>query len=279
MQILKTREELAQWREKVTGTLGLVMTMGALHEGHLELVRAAKAATDTVVTTVFVNPTQFAPGEDFECYPRDLESDAEKLRQAGVDALFAPTEEVMYPQGAAQVCFNPGSMAKILEGKTRPTHFAGVLLVVGKMFHLVRPDVACFGKKDAQQLAIVTRMVKDLDFPLEILPVEIWREKDGLAMSSRNRYLSASERQTALELSRSLQWGLEHVKDYGSDRIAAVVQEKLNAVPGIEVDYVALVNPEGYEPITEKNYRGSATLAVAAKVGNTRLIDNMDLWL
>lgn len=279
MQILKTREELEEWRESISGTLGLVMTMGALHEGHLELVRAAKDFTDTVLVTVFVNPTQFAPGEDFETYPRDLEGDAEKLRQEGVDALFAPTPEVMYPEGEAQVHFDPGPAAKILEGKTRPTHFAGVLLVVGKMFHLTRPDIACFGKKDAQQLAIVTQMVKDLDFPLQIVPVEICREEDGLAMSSRNRYLSATERETALELSRSLQWGVEHAEEYGSDALATAVHERLVAVPGVEVDYVALVNPEGYLPITQAGYHGEATLALAAKVGKTRLIDNMDLWL
>ncbi|NMW64277.1 pantoate--beta-alanine ligase [Mobiluncus mulieris] len=279
MQILKTREELAAWRETVSGTLGLVMTMGALHEGHLELVRAAQDFADTVLVTVFVNPTQFAPGEDFETYPRDLESDAEKLRQEGVDALFAPTPEVMYPEGEAQVRFDPGPAAKILEGKTRPTHFAGVLLVVGKMFHLTRPDIACFGRKDAQQLAIVTQMVKDLDFSVQIVPVEICREEDGLAMSSRNRYLSTAERETALELSRSLQWGVENAAEYGSQALASAVHERLAAVPGIEVDYVALVNSEGYVPITQAGYHGKATLALAAKVGNTRLIDNVDLWM
>lgn len=279
MQILKTREELSDWRESVTGTLGLVMTMGALHEGHLDLVRAAKDMADTVLVTVFVNPTQFAPGEDFERYPRDLQGDAQKLREVGADALFAPTPEVMYPEGEAQVRFDPGPAAKILEGKTRPTHFAGVLLVVGKMFHLTRPEVACFGKKDAQQLAIVTQMVKDLDFPVQILPVEIRREPDGLAMSSRNRYLSAVERETALELSRSLQWGVEHASEYASDQLAAAVSQRLAAVSGIEVDYVALVNPQGFVPITEADYHGEATLALAAKVGNTRLIDNMDLRL
>lgn len=279
MEILKTREELSDWRESVTGTLGLVMTMGALHEGHLDLVRAAKTATDTVLATVFVNPTQFAPGEDFERYPRDLEGDAQKLREVGADALFAPTPEVMYPEGETQVRFNPGPAAKILEGKTRPTHFAGVLLVVGKMFHLTRPDVACFGKKDAQQLAIVTQMVKDLDFPVQILPVEIRRESDGLAMSSRNRYLSAAERETALELSRSLQWAQAHASEYGSDQLAAAVSQRLAAIPGIEVDYVALVKSQGFVPITEAGYHGEATLALAAKVGNTRLIDNMDLQL
>ncbi|MDD7541339.1 MAG: pantoate--beta-alanine ligase [Mobiluncus porci] len=277
MKILQTREELKTWRENVSGTLGLVMTMGALHEGHLDLVRAAKAAADTVLVTVFVNPTQFAPGEDFDKYPRDLEGDAAKLRAVGADALFAPTPEVMYPQGEALVSFNPGPAAKILEGKTRPTHFAGVLLVVGKMFHLTRPDVACFGKKDAQQLAIVTQMVRDLDFPLEILPVEIRREEDGLAMSSRNRYLSEAERASALNLSQSLQWGLEHASELGSDRIAAAVRGRLEEIPGIEVDYVALVNPRGFVPITEVGFRGPATLALAAKVGATRLIDNMDL--
>lgn len=276
MEILRTREELQTWRSGVNGSLGLVMTMGALHEGHLDLVRAAKAAADTVLVTVFVNPTQFAPGEDYDTYPRDLEGDAEKLRAVGADALFAPTPEVMYPQGEALVRFDPGPAAKILEGKTRPTHFAGVLLVVGKMFHLTRPDVAAFGKKDAQQLAIVSRMVTDLDYPLTILPVEIRREADGLALSSRNRYLSDTERQTALHLSEALRWGQENASTIGAAQLANKVRERLEATPGIEVDYVALVDPNGYVPI-EGPFTGRAVLALAAKVGATRLIDNMDV--
>lgn len=279
MEILRTREDLRTWRDTVNGTLGLVMTMGALHEGHLDLVRAAKKAADNVLVTVFVNPTQFAPGEDFETYPRDLEGDAQKLRAVGANALFAPTPEVMYPSGEALVRFNPGPAAQILEGKTRPTHFAGVLLVVGKMFHLTRPDIACFGKKDAQQLAIVTQMVRDLDFPLQIVPVEIRRETDGLAMSSRNRYLSAEEHDTALNLFASLCWGREHAEEIGSQNLAQRVRARLEDIPGIEVDYVALVNPRGYVPITEEGYHGSAILALAAKVGATRLIDNIDLEL
>lgn len=278
MELLKTREELATWRNGVSGKLGLVMTMGALHEGHLDLVRAAKAQADTVLVTVFVNPTQFAPGEDYDTYPRDLAGDAAKLQAVGADALFAPTPEVMYPAGEALVRFNPGRAATILEGKTRPTHFAGVLLVVGKMFHLTRPDVAAFGKKDAQQLAIVSQMVTDLDFPLTILPVEIRREPDGLALSSRNRYLSPNERDTALNLSQALKWGQENASRLGAGDLAAKVRQRLEAVPGIDVDYVALVNPVGFVPITG-DFRGRAILALAAKVGSTRLIDNMDVQL
>ena len=278
MELLKTREELATWRNGVSGKLGLVMTMGALHEGHLDLVRAAKAQADTVLVTVFVNPTQFAPGEDYDTYPRDLAGDAAKLQAVGADALFAPTPEVMYPAGEALVRFNPGRAATILEGKTRPTHFAGVLLVVGKMFHLTRPDVAAFGKKDAQQLAIVSQMVTDLDFPLTILPVEIRREPDGLALSSRNRYLSPNERDTALNLSQALKWGQENASRLGAGDLAAKVRQRLESVPGIDVDYVALVNPVGFVPITG-DFRGRAILALAAKVGSTRLIDNMDVQL
>lgn len=277
MEILRDREALRTWRYGVEGRLGLVMTMGALHEGHLDLVRAAKANAETVLVTVFVNPTQFAPGEDFDAYPRDLEGDAEKLRAVGADALFAPTPEVMYPSGEAQVRFDPGPVAKILEGKTRPTHFAGVLLVVGKMFHLTRPALAAFGKKDAQQLAIVSQMVRDLDFPLEILPVEIRREPDGIAMSSRNRYLSDSQRETALNLSRTLFWGRDNAAALGAQRLVSEVQARL-AIPGIEVDYVALVNPDGYLPVSA-DYHGEAVLALAAKVGSTRLIDNVDVSL
>lgn len=278
MELLKTRVELATWRNGVSGKLGLVMTMGALHEGHLDLVRAAKAQADTVLVTVFVNPTQFAPGEDYDTYPRDLAGDAAKLQAVGADALFAPTPEVMYPAGEALVRFDPGRAASILEGKTRPTHFAGVLLVVGKMFHLTRPDVAAFGKKDAQQLAIVSQMVTDLDFPLTILPVEIRREPDGLALSSRNRYLSPNERDTALNLSQALKWGQENASRLGAGDLAAKVRQRLEAVPGIDVDYVALVNPVGFVPITG-DFRGRAILALAAKVGSTRLIDNMDVQL
>lgn len=278
MELLKTREELATWRNGVSGKLGLVMTMGALHEGHLDLVRAAKAQADTVLVTVFVNPTQFAPGEDYDTYPRDLAGDAAKLQAVGADALFAPTPEVMYPAGEALVRFDPGRAASILEGKTRPTHFAGVLLVVGKMFHLTRPDVAAFGKKDAQQLAIVSQMVTDLDFPLTILPVEIRREPDGLALSSRNRYLSPNERDTALNLSQALKWGQENASRLGAGDLAAKVRQRLESVPGIDVDYVALVNPVGFVPITG-DFRGRAILALAAKVGSTRLIDNMDVQL
>lgn len=278
MEILKTRSELSAWRNGVSGKLGLVMTMGALHEGHLDLVRAAKAQADTVLVTVFVNPTQFAPGEDYDTYPRDLAGDAAKLQAVGADALFAPTPEVMYPDGEALVRFDPGRAATTLEGKTRPTHFAGVLLVVGKMFHLTRPDVAAFGKKDAQQLAIVSQMVTDLDFPLTILPVEIRREPDGLALSSRNRYLSPNERDTALNLSRALKWGQENASRLGADDLAAKVRQRLESVPGIDVDYVALVNPVGFVPITG-DFRGRAILALAAKVGSTRLIDNMDVQL
>lgn len=278
MELLKTRVELATWRNGVSGKLGLVMTMGALHEGHLDLVRAAKAQADTVLVTVFVNPTQFAPGEDYDTYPRDLAGDAAKLQAVGADALFAPTPEVMYPTGEALVRFDPGRAATILEGKTRPTHFAGVLLVVGKMFHLTRPDVAAFGKKDAQQLAIVSQMVTDLDFPLTILPVEIRREPDGLALSSRNRYLSPNERDTALNLSQALKWGQENASRLGAGDLAAKVRQRLEAVPGIDVDYVALVNPVGFVPITG-DFRGRAILALAAKVGSTRLIDNMDVQL
>ncbi|WP_297723965.1 pantoate--beta-alanine ligase [uncultured Mobiluncus sp.] len=278
MELLKTRAELATWRNGVRGKLGLVMTMGALHEGHLDLVRAAKAQADTVLVTVFVNPTQFAPGEDYDTYPRDLAGDAAKLQAVGADALFAPTPEVMYPAGEALVRFDPGRAATILEGKTRPTHFAGVLLVVGKMFHLTRPDVAAFGKKDAQQLAIVSQMVTDLDFPLTILPVEIRREPDGLALSSRNRYLSPQERDTALNLSQALKWGRENASRLGAGDLAAKVRARLESVPGIDVDYVALVNPVGFVPITG-DFRGRAILALAAKVGSTRLIDNMDVQL
>lgn len=296
LSLAHTREELAAAIDANQTNRAVVMTMGALHEGHLDLLRRAGAlvgAGGTVVVTIFVNPLQFAPGEDLDAYPRDLEGDVEKLRTVAENELqlsqlvvFAPTPEVIYPSGDPQVTINPGPIATVLEGVTRPTHFAGVCQVVLNLMHLTRPTWALFGRKDAQQLAIVRAMVRDLSVPLSIEPVDIRRESDGLAMSSRNAYLTPAQRQQALALSQALKAGIAAAENGGDG--AAVRQAALAYLAnadGVEVDYVALVgadsfvdlagaglglDPQKYQPVAGE----SALLALAAKVGSTRLIDN-----
>lgn len=296
LSLAHTREELAAAIDANEPNRAVVMTMGALHEGHLDLLRRAGAlvgAGGTVVVTIFVNPLQFAPGEDLDAYPRDLEGDVEKLRTVAETELqlsqlvvFAPTPEVIYPSGVPQVSINPGPIATVLEGATRPTHFGGVCQVVLNLMHLTRPTWALFGRKDAQQLAIVRAMVRDLSVPLSIEPVDIRRESDGLAMSSRNAYLTPTQRQQALALSQALKAGIAAAENGGDG--AAVRQAALAYLAnadGVEVDYVAVVgadsfvdlagaglglDPQKYHPVAGEE----ALLALAAKVGSTRLIDN-----
>lgn len=296
LSLAHTREELAAAIDANQTNRAVVMTMGALHEGHLDLLRRAGAlvgAGGAVVVTIFVNPLQFAPGEDLDAYPRDLEGDVEKLRTVAENELqlsqlvvFAPTPEVIYPSGEPQVTINPGPIATVLEGATRPTHFGGVCQVVLNLMHLTRPTWALFGRKDAQQLAIVRAMVRDLSVPLSIEPVDIRRESDGLAMSSRNAYLTPTQRQQALALSQALKAGIAAAENGGDG--AAVRQAALAYLAnadGVEVDYVAVVgadsfvdlagaglglDPQKYQPVAGE----SALLALAAKVGSTRLIDN-----
>lgn len=296
LSLAHTREELAAAIVANEPNRAVVMTMGALHEGHLDLLRRAGAlvgAGGTVVVTIFVNPLQFAPGEDLDAYPRDLEGDVEKLRTVAENELqlsqlvvFAPTPEVIYPSGTPQVTINPGPIATVLEGATRPTHFGGVCQVVLNLMHLTRPTWALFGRKDAQQLAIVRAMVRDLSVPLSIEPVDIRRENDGLAMSSRNAYLTPAQRQQALALSQALKAGIAAAENGGDG--AAVRQAALAYLAnadGVEVDYVAVVgadsfvdlagaglglDPQKYQPVAGE----PALLALAAKVGSTRLIDN-----
>ena len=288
----------------------VVMTMGALHQGHFDLVAEAArrvGADGTVVVTIFVNPLQFAAGEDLDAYPRTLEADVEgltaALRAPGEDGLavgrlivFAPAPEVMYPNGEPSVRLDPGPIATVLEGATRPTHFAGVLQVVLTLVHLTRPRWALFGRKDAQQLALVRAMVRDLAVPVEIVPVDIRREPDGLAMSSRNAYLSAREREQALALSQALAAGREAARagaDAAGVRTAAL--EVLEKAPGVEVDYAAVVDPDSFVDLSGAGLGlpggsvqpagavelagpsqpvGPVLLALAARVGTTRLIDN-----
>lgn len=262
--------------EPASSRLGLVPTMGALHEGHLSLVRAAKAQCEVVVVSIFVNPTQFGPSEDFAKYPRSFESDCAALGKEGVDIVFAPGVEEMYPKGESTWVTVEGLSEK-LDGRSRPGHFRGVTTVVAKLFHIIQPDAALFGQKDAAQVAIIRRMVRDLNFPVEVVVCPIIREADGLAMSSRNAYLNLEDRQRALALHRSL----ETVKEafHGGERAAARLSEIGKNViahdPHIRLDYFEVIDPDALEPV--EHIRKAALVAVAAYVGSTRLIDNLVL--
>nr|WP_297426940.1 pantoate--beta-alanine ligase [uncultured Actinotalea sp.] len=255
----------------------VVMTMGALHEGHLALVRLARTRADQVVVTIFVNPLQFGPAEDLSRYPRDLERDLALLAGEGADVVFAPGVEEVYPGGEPVVRVSAGSLGERLEGAHRPGHFDGVLTVVLKLLHLVRPDVAVFGQKDAQQLMAVRRMVEDLDVPVEVVAGPTERDADGLALSSRNAYLSPEERTRALALSRSLRAAEQAVATgTGAHGVLAAACRVLEGEAGVVVDYVALVDPRDATDVPD-DHDGEAVLAVAARVGTTRLIDNVVL--
>lgn len=274
--VLHTRDELAAARDAMPGTVGVVMTMGALHEGHVALFRAARAGADHLLATIFVNPLQFGSGEDLGRYPRTLEADLALCRREGVDAVFAPSVPQMYPGGEPRVRIDPGPLAGILEGASRPGHFAGVLTVVLKLLQLTRPHRSCFGEKDYQQLTLIRAMVTDLDLPVQIIGVPTVREPDGLALSSRNRYLSGEGRVSALTLSRCLRAGAA-AADAGepASRVLATATEVVAAEPGVLVDYLTLTDPQlGPAPAA-----GPARLLVAARVGGTRLIDNAPVVL
>ncbi|MFE7841221.1 pantoate--beta-alanine ligase [Streptomyces sp. NPDC057474] len=320
--VLRTADELhARAR---AGRRAVVMTMGALHEGHATLIRAAReiaGGTGEVVVTVFVNPLQFGAGEDLDRYPRTLDADVKLAEVSGADVVFAPSVDEVYPGGEPQVRVTAGPMGERLEGASRPGHFDGMLTVVAKLLHLTRPDVALYGQKDAQQLALIRRMVRDLNFSMEIVGVPTVREADGLALSSRNRYLSTEERRTALALSQALFAGrdrhaaqealrararevpatrarAEALSAIGESRAAAdahamaksapggpaavraaarlVLDEALRMKPPIALDYLALVDPSDFTDLPD-DFTGEAVLAVAARVGTTRLIDNIPL--
>jgi pantoate--beta-alanine ligase len=250
--------------------------MGALHEGHLSLVEIAHQQTDFVVISIFVNPLQFATGEDFEKYPRTLQEDAEKLSAAGVDVLFAPDVDDVYPNGN-QITQHAGPVGESFEGASRPGHFDGMLTVVARLFDLVKPDLSVFGNKDAQQLFLIRQMVANSNHrwnAMQVVGAPIIREEDGLAMSSRNRFLSSDERELALNISQAL-WAAEATKGDPAARIAAAEQVVATA-PAVRLDYVALVNPATFEPI-EVGFVGQALLIMAAQVGGTRLIDNLSI--
>jgi pantoate--beta-alanine ligase len=257
-------------------SVGLVPTMGALHAGHRSLVQAARKRCDIVVVSIFVNPAQFGPNEDFSRYPRTLEQDCEILQTEGVDVAFTPTAEAMYPDGASTYVEVEG-VSERLDGASRPGHFRGVATVVAKLFHIVQPDLAFFGQKDAAQVAVLRKMVRDLDFPLEIIVCPIVREPDGLAMSSRNRYLSEEERCQALVLSRALRTAeLQAARgEHRTVELLRTMRAVLQQEPAIRIDYLAVVDPDTLLPIDTVEF--GALLAIAAYVGNTRLIDNVPL--
>jgi pantoate--beta-alanine ligase len=254
--------------------LGLVPTMGALHEGHLSLVRAARSSADIVAASIFVNPTQFGPNEDLAKYPRSFERDRDLLQSEGVELLFAPSVEEMYSAGAV-TWVTVEELSNKLDGRSRPRHFRGVTTVVSKLFHIVEPDVAFFGQKDAAQVAIIRRMVRDLNLPVHITVCPIVREPDGLAMSSRNAYLDPEQRKEALVLQRSLlvvQQLIEQGENSAGNLIVAGRHEFADK-PSVRLDYFEIVNPDTLDPIQAIEDR--ALIAVAAYVGSTRLIDNL----
>jgi pantoate--beta-alanine ligase len=258
------------------GRLGFVATMGALHEGHLSLVRAAKASCDIVAASIFVNPKQFGPTEDFGTYPRTFEHDRALLEKEGVELLFAPRVEEMYPPGAV-TWVTVEELSSKLDGRSRPGHFRGVTTVVSKLFHIVEPNSAFFGQKDAAQIAILRRMVRDLNFPVEIVVCPIVREPDGLAMSSRNAYLDSQQRKRALVLHRALM-RVKNLADQGEHNAAkllASAREELASEPVVQLDYLEIVDPDSLDAV--KDISKGAVLAVAAFVGSTRLIDNLVL--
>jgi pantoate--beta-alanine ligase len=277
MQVVLNIEEMQNISDclrKDGKRIGFVPTMGYLHEAHLSLVRQAKTLCDKVVVSIFVNPTQFGPGEDFERYPRNEEGDKAKLDREGVDFLFMPGNAEMYPSGY-QTYVEVTGVSKGLCGELRPVHFRGVATIVLKLFNIVKPHVAIFGEKDYQQLMVIKRMVKDLNFNVEIIPGTLMREEDGIAMSSRNTYLSPADREKARSIYRSLQKGKE-LFDSGERRVSSIVktvEEVLRSKDGIAIQYVEIRDAETLEKIDSVN--GPAVIAIAAMVGSVRLIDNM----
>lgn len=280
MKILRTVQEIQDYTKAVKAegkAIGLVPTMGALHEGHLTLMRTAKAACDTVIASVFVNPVQFGPNEDYEAYPRKFETDCEKLEAAGVDAVFHPEPEEMYPEGYCTYVNVEGDVTHKLCGAQRPGHFRGVATVVTKLINLAKADEAFFGQKDAQQVVVIRRMVRDLNLNVHIHMVPIVREESGLARSSRNAYLSAEEKKAALVLSRSLKQA-EAAFAQGETNVESLkemVRAELQAEPMAKIDYVECYSFPDLQP--EERIHAAALLAIAVKIGKTRLIDNVIL--
>ena len=277
MQVHTTIADLSRWRANAGVPVGFVPTMGFLHAGHLSLIRRARAENASVVVSIFVNPTQFGPGEDFQRYPRDLNRDLGLIESAQVDAVFTPTVDEMYPPGSSTVV-EVESLSGILEGASRPGHFRGVATVVCTLFHLVQPHRAYFGEKDYQQLLVIQRMVRDLQMPVEVIGCPTVREPDGLAMSSRNVYLSPPERAAAATLSGVLSDAKRLFQGGVRDALTLQnsVQSLLAAEPLIRIDYVAVVQPHTLQPLTTLGPDG-AVICLAVWLGKTRLIDNLRL--
>jgi pantoate--beta-alanine ligase len=283
---MKIYETIAGIREACTrlrqdcgrhARLGLVPTMGALHEGHLSLVRAAKQQCDLVAVSIFVNPTQFSPGEDFDRYPRTFDRDCELLEREGVDLLFAPSAAEMYPRGEPRAAVDVPEIGSRLDGSSRPGHFRGVATVVTKLFNIVQPDLTFFGQKDAAQIAVLRAMIEDLNIPVRLIVCPTVRESDGLALSSRNRYLTLHERGHALALSAALAstQGLASGGVCNAVELREAVHASLERAPGLDLEYAEVVNPDTLLPLT--CVADGALIAVAARAGSTRLIDNVVL--
>ncbi len=278
MQVLSTIPGFRDARASTPSALGLVPTMGYLHRGHMALVERAAAENDAVAASIFVNPTQFGEGEDFASYPRDLDRDLSMLESAGVSLVFTPTPEEMYRPGS-DTKVDPGPIANLHEGASRPGHFIGVATVVSKLFHIVRPDRAYFGQKDAQQLVIIKRMARDLDFDLEVVGVPTVREPDGLAISSRNVYLNPDERKAATVLWKAISRTQDLCNDgvHSCPDITSEMSRIINAEPLARLDYATIAHPDTLQPLTTVQNGALALLAV--QIGDTRLIDNLPLFL
>jgi pantoate--beta-alanine ligase len=276
---IQTVAALRDWvgeQRRLGRRIGFVPTMGFLHEGHLRLVDEARRRAEAVAMSIFVNPLQFGPGEDLSRYPRDLDRDRALAASRGVDCLFVPDAAVMYPAGS-ETRVVPGEAASRWEGAMRPGHFSGVLTVVAKLFNLVQPDVACFGRKDIQQAVLIRAMVRDLDWPIELVVVPTVREADGLALSSRNVYLSPADRSAALGLSRSLGAAAQAWREgvRSAVELQTVVRDTLSGYPDVLADYIAVCEPVRMEPVA--NAPAGSIVALAARVGPTRLLDNIVL--
>lgn len=260
--------------------IGVVPTMGYLHEGHLSLIRIARSKADVVITTIFVNPTQFAPHEDFSAYPRDLERDTRLAERAGTDYLFAPDTHEMYPEGY-QTYVSVEDLTQVLEGKSRPTHFRGVTTVVTKLFHITKPHIAVFGQKDAQQAAVIKQMIKDLNFDIDIVVGPIVRETDGLAMSSRNVYLTRSERSDATVLYESLLLAESLIK-HGERHSARIVEKMKNLIASkytSRIDYISIADSQTLQELPRLHSGQNVLISLAVRFGTTRLIDNIQLTI
>jgi len=271
---MKEMQKLAQSTHRQGRRIGFVPTMGALHQGHLSLMEHLRNKCDLLVVSIYVNPTQFAPGEDLEKYPRNLQEDLTKCEDAGVDVVFAPPDRQMYPPGFSTYV-NVEKLTEVLCGASRPLHFRGVTTVVAKLFNIVQPDVTVFGQKDYQQAIVIKRMVADLNWETEILVAPIVREADGLAMSSRNRYLSSEERDSALMLFQALTRAYQKIKDgeRSAEKLKQAMRQIITSSHQNRIDYISVVNGESLQEI--ENIKGDTLLAVAVYVGQTRLIDNL----